>query len=107
VPVICPTSQAKPLRRIGTTGKSVALPTKQKQGCQRSIAQRSPATDRSGGYYFRGFLHRGEALESQAYRGLTRTTGKSSVIFMCQTRKNTGKTGVSDKKTQKTPRKTV
>jgi len=34
-------------------------------------------------------------------------TGNSSVAFPPQLFKNTGKTGVSDKKTQKTPRKTV
>jgi hypothetical protein len=56
---------------------------------------------------FQGFLRRGTTLESHAYGGMTGTARRSSVIFLPRQRKNTGKTGVSGKKSQKTPRKTV
>jgi hypothetical protein len=38
---------------------------------------------------------------------MTEATRRSSVIFLPHQRKNTGKTGVGGKKSQKTPRKTV
>jgi hypothetical protein len=60
-----------------------------------------------GGYDFRVFPHRGATVESEANGAMTRTTRKSSAIFSPHLLKNPGKTGVSDKKTQKTPRKTV
>jgi hypothetical protein len=105
--VICPTSQAKRLRRIGTTGKSGAFAEEPK--VRMSMINRIAIAGQhcSKGYYFRGFPHRGATQESRAYRVMTGTARRSSAIFLLQTLKNTGKTGVSDKKTQKTPRKTV
>jgi hypothetical protein len=64
-------------------------------------------TDRSKGYYFRVFRIAARPRNHRPVGARTGTTSKSSVIFPLQSRKNTGKTGVADKKSQKTPRKTV
>ena len=62
------------------------------------IADRFRTAVGSRGYNFRGFRPDGAALESQAWRAMTGTARRSSVIFLPRQRKNTGKTGVAGKK---------
>jgi hypothetical protein len=57
--------------------------------------------------YFRAFLPPGASWNHGDKGGEMDTMDKSSVIFSLILSKNPGKTGVGDKKTQKTPRKTV